>query len=501
MKKVLLLLVVLLVSFQLNAQWVNQTSGLTGTVSLNTVCAVDNNICWIGAAGGVVIRTTNAGATWASVGGGAIGVNDVYNITAWDANNCLVTTSTTAATFIYRTTNGGTTWAQVFTQTGGFIDAMLYTSATNVFVYGDPVGHRWTLFKSIDGGATFDSTGLFLPQVSTEAGFNHAMIISGSNIYFGTGSTKIYYSSNSGASWTAQITTGLLNSYFVYFNGGIGWTGQNVVLKSTNSGTNWSPFTFPGIGTIYGIVGSPSQWWGIRGALIYGSTDGLTFTQNSTPATTGGLQAISQARTGNAIWAVTSANEIKYYSGPVPVELTSFTASTNNGTVTLKWNTATEINNRGFEVQRKSSGSDFGTVSFINGNGSTTETRNYSYSEKIQSGLYSYRLRQVDYDGHSEFSKEVEVNVTASLTFSLNQNYPNPFNPATSISYSIAKSGLVKIAVYNTLGQQVKELVNEVKEAGSYNVSFNASSLTSGTYFYKIETAQFSQVKKMVLMK
>ena len=168
MKKVLLLLAVLLVSFQLNAQWVNQTSGLAGTVSLNTVSAVDNNICWIVAAGGVVIRTTNAGATWTSVGGGAIGVNDVYNITAWDVNNCLVTTAP-AATFIYRTTNGGTTWTQVFTQTGGFIDAMLYTSATNVFVYGDPVGHRWTLFKSTDGGATFYSTGLFLAQVSTEA--------------------------------------------------------------------------------------------------------------------------------------------------------------------------------------------------------------------------------------------------------------------------------------------------------------------------------------------
>jgi hypothetical protein len=502
MKKVLLLLAVLLVSFQLNAQWVNQTSGLAGTVSLNTVSAIDNNICWIGAAGGVVLRTTNAGTTWASVGGGAIGVNDVYNITAWDVNNCLVTTAP-GATFIYRTTNGGTTWTQVFTQASpGFIDAMVYTSATNVFVYGDPVGSRWTLFKSNDGGATFDSTGLFLPQVSGEAGWNNAMFTSGSNLYFGTNKTKIYYSSNSGASWTPQATTGLVNSYFTYFNGGIGWTGSTVCLKSTNGGTNWSAFTFPGAGTIYGIVGSPSQWWAIRGLNVYGSTDGLTFAVNSTPATTGALQAISQARNGNAIWAVTNANEIKFLAGSaVPVELTSFTASANNGTVKLIWNTATEVNNKGFEVQRKSSGSDFVTVAFVNGNGSTTETKNYSYTEKIQSGIYSYRLKQVDYDGHSKLSKEVEVDVATPLTFSLNQNYPNPFNPATSISYSIAKSGLVKIAIYNTLGQQVKELVNEVKEAGSYNVSFNASSLTSGIYFYKIESAQFSQTKKMILMK
>jgi hypothetical protein len=223
---------------------------------------------------------------------------------------------------------------------------------------------------------------------------------------------------------------------------------------------------------------------------------------NSTPAATGALIAMGQARNGNAVWAVSNANEIKFLAGSaVPVELTSFTASANNGTVKLIWNTATEVNNKGFEVQRKSSGSDFVTVAFVNGNGSTTETKNYSYTEKIQSGIYSYRLKQVDYDGHSKLSKEVEVDVATPLTFSLNQNYPNPFNPATSISYSIAKSGLVKIAIYNTLGQQVKELVNEVKEAGSYNVSFNASSLTSGIYFYKIESAQFSQTKKMILMK
>ena len=85
--------------------------------------------------------------------------------------------------------------------------------------------------------------------------------------------------------------------------------------------------------------------------------------------------------------------------------------------------------------------------------------------------------------------------------YSLEQNYPNPFNPSTTIKYTIAKPGLVKIAVYNALGQKVKDLVNEVKESGSYNITFNASSISSGIYFYRIETQQFSEVKKMIVLK
>jgi hypothetical protein len=86
-------------------------------------------------------------------------------------------------------------------------------------------------------------------------------------------------------------------------------------------------------------------------------------------------------------------------------------------------------------------------------------------------------------------------------SFSLEQNYPNPFNPSTTIKYTLAKPDLVKITIYNTIGQQIKELVNEVKGPGSYNISFNASSISSGIYFYKIETAEFSQVKKMIVLK
>jgi hypothetical protein len=119
----------------------------------------------------------------------------------------------------------------------------------------------------------------------------------------------------------------------------------------------------------------------------------------------------------------------------------------------------------------------------------------------VANGNYVYRLKQIDFNGVFDFSNEIEVEVNAPAEYSLAQNYPNPFNPSTTINYSIAEAGLVKIAVFNLLGQEVALIENEFKEAGQYNVIFNASTLTSGVYFYTIDTPQFKQTKKMLLAK
>jgi hypothetical protein len=189
------------------------------------------------------------------------------------------------------------------------------------------------------------------------------------------------------------------------------------------------------------------------------------------------------------------------YDEPIPVELTSFTASVSGTNVTLNWTTATEINNQGFDVQRKSVNSAYESVGFVSGFGTTTEAKSYSFNDEVDNGSYTYRLKQIDFDGSFEYSNEIEVDVNIPAVYSLEQNYPNPFNPSTTINFSIANEGFVKLAVYNTLGQEVMTLVNEVKESGSHSITFDASSLTSGAYFYKLETAQFSQTKKMLLAK
>ena len=185
----------------------------------------------------------------------------------------------------------------------------------------------------------------------------------------------------------------------------------------------------------------------------------------------------------------------------IPVELTSFAATTDNRNVTLNWSTATELNNSGFQVER-SSGSAYEVVGFVAGSGTTTEVRNYNFvDQNVNAGTYSYRLKQVDFDGTFEYSNAIEVEVLGVKEFALGQNYPNPFNPSTTINFSLAEPTFVRLAIYNLLGEEVEVLKNEYMNAGSFNVSFDASSLPSGMYLYKVETAQFSSVRKMMLMK
>jgi hypothetical protein len=186
----------------------------------------------------------------------------------------------------------------------------------------------------------------------------------------------------------------------------------------------------------------------------------------------------------------------------IPVELTSFVAAVNKSEVVLNWTTATEINNLGFEIQRSSADGNFQKVGFVPGHGSTTEIQTYEYIDsKVADGNYSYRLKQIDFDGTFDYSNEVAVDIAAPLEFALNQNYPNPFNPNTVIEYSIPQSGFVILAVYNLLGEKVASLVNELKEAGRYEINFDASDLASGIYVYNLKSGSFNSVKKMLLMK
>ncbi|MCK9426632.1 MAG: T9SS type A sorting domain-containing protein [Ignavibacteriaceae bacterium] len=201
--------------------------------------------------------------------------------------------------------------------------------------------------------------------------------------------------------------------------------------------------------------------------------------------------------------------------GDIPVELTSFAGSVNNGIVSLQWQTATEKNNKGFEVQRKV-GTKWETIGFVNGKGTSTEVNRYSYSDNLSklsvSGNISYRLRQVDFDGTAILTKEVNVSYTsAPKSFSLSQNYPNPFNPSTTIRYALPFDSNVKISIYKVTGELVKVLVSGTKTAGNYEITMNTAhenaEFSSGIYFYSIEanavdgSNSFKQTKKMILLK
>jgi hypothetical protein len=187
---------------------------------------------------------------------------------------------------------------------------------------------------------------------------------------------------------------------------------------------------------------------------------------------------------------------------PLPVELTFFSANVSGSTVGLNWTTATEINNRGFEVQRSADRINFSNITFIPGFGTTTERRNYSFTDNsVTNGKYYYRLKQIDYNGAFAYSDIVEVDVSTPLEFALLQNYPNPFNPSTIISYSVPQSSFVTIKVYDIIGNEVTTLVNGNEQAGKYDVRFDASNLSNGVYMYSIKTDNFTSTKKMILMK
>ena len=186
----------------------------------------------------------------------------------------------------------------------------------------------------------------------------------------------------------------------------------------------------------------------------------------------------------------------------VPVELTSFSANVSDAKVTLDWITATELNNNGFEVQRKSVVGDFATIGFVKGAGTSTNQHNYSFTDKdLSAGKYSYRLKQIDYDGKYEFSKAIEVDVRPLDNFTLEQNYPNPFNPTTTIAYVLNEKSNIKLTLYNALGKEVAVLVNEEQEKGYHKAVVNADNLASGVYFYKLQAGSLVETKKMILLR
>lgn len=190
------------------------------------------------------------------------------------------------------------------------------------------------------------------------------------------------------------------------------------------------------------------------------------------------------------------------YNGPLPVELSSFSATKSESGIKLNWRTETEVNNYGFEIFRSNHNDDWSRVGFVQGHGNSNSPKEYSfYDENLSAGKYSYKLKQLDTDGKFEFSKIIEIEFGSPQVFNLSQNYPNPFNPSTTIEYSVSEQSLINLTIYNSLGEKIKELVNEEKAPGVYIVEFNGQDLSSGTYIYRIQSGNYVSTKKMILIK
>ena len=173
----------------------------------------------------------------------------------------------------------------------------------------------------------------------------------------------------------------------------------------------------------------------------------------------------------------------------------------------LSWETATEVDNYGFEIERQvgskqSAVGNWDKIAFVEGHGNSNSPKSYSFADNNPTGgtKFSYRLKQIDNDGKYEYSDIVEVEFVPT-EFSLYQNYPNPFNPTTKIKYSIPQETAVQIKVFDILGKEVMVLVNEKQEAGIYDVAFDGSNFGSGIYIYQMQAESFSSTKKMLILK
>jgi murein tripeptide amidase MpaA len=205
----------------------------------------------------------------------------------------------------------------------------------------------------------------------------------------------------------------------------------------------------------------------------------------------------SQTRDG---WYVDDIGVLVYTT--VPVELINFTAFSEENQVRLSWTTVTETNNKGFEIERRLTEGEWSTIGFVEGHGTITEPKEYTFNDKqpVREKSY-YRLKQIDYDGTTKTYEAVEVKYGKELRYELGQNYPNPFNPKTTIRWKTPADGWHSIKVYDVLGNEVAVVVNEYKPAGSYEVEFNKSTLSSGLYIYTLKTGNNILSKKMLILK
>lgn len=382
---------------------------------------------------------------------------------------------------IVKSTDGGTTWSNVSANLDGnniLSIAVSYMSSDTLYAATVPTGNNMGLFRSVNGGVNWVnvSTGLPANRYPTDIELNPK---DSREIYvtfggFGTG--HIFKSTDGGDNWT-DITGVLPDIPFhcavidsaypdnIYVGSDIG------SYASTNGGTDWYDLNngFPEAVMVFDLSISYSN------------------------------RKLRAGTHGRGVYQRTLVSD-----QPLPVELVNFNSEIKNNDVVLRWNTSLEINNKGFEVERKrSEKNDWDKIGFVKGNGNSNEIKNYLYTDKnLQTGVYRYRLKQIDYNGNFRYYElQNEINIGVPFEFMLSQNYPNPFNPNTAIDFQLPERSDVQLVIYDVSGREISKLKNEIMDAGYYRINFSGVNLSSGIYFYTLRAGKYSQTKKMMMLK
>lgn len=236
---------------------------------------------------------------------------------------------------------------------------------------------------------------------------------------------------------------------------------------------------------------------------------GVAVDADGTSVLTGGFSNTTDFDPGSDVENRTSAGQndlfmARYLTGGVlPVELVSFEAVTDGSDVLLRWTTASETNNASFDVQRRTDGSPWQTLTFIEGHGSTAEGHTYQHRvADLEPGRHRFRLRQVDLDGTFAYSPEIEVAVSLPSAFSLTPPHPNPFSAQAQFTLSVRQAQHVRITVYDVLGRRVAGLHDGALSAGAmHRFAFGDAGWASGLYLLQVDGEQFRETLRVVLVR
>ena len=497
--------------------WSSPTSSISWTAAntgLNATrvyaMAVNGTTLFAGAYGSGLFRSTDDGTTWTNTGV----ANHYFH--SMVANGSSIYAGSEGG--FYYSTNNGTSWNSAATGLGtadqrDVRSILVHGSTLYAGTFADGV------YVSTDGGTNWTQTpgtGLTNPYVT-------GLAYMGSTLYAGTQGYGVFGSTDGGSTWTL-MSNGLsgdeglnINTMKTYGTTLFAGTG-NGLWESTNGGANWydstgnlgSTFILDMIPNASGLIA------GVRngGGVFFSSDYGPSYTNVGTSSGLTSDWVSSLGINSTELYAGISGAGVwrRPLSSPLPIQLASFVATTvSKSSVSLNWETVSEINNYGFQVQKAAGPSGaFADIAgaFIPGNGTSTVKHEYSYTDNAYVAGNVYRLEQIDLSGAVHFSDAVSPQSTTAVApsskptvYSMSQNYPNPFNPSTNIDFTLPRDSHVRLEVYNMIGQKVMTLVDEVKTAGYYTVKMDGTNLASGMYVYRLSTGEQTFLKKLLLLK
>lgn len=442
--------------------------------------------------------------------------------------------NSTSVNNIFKSTDGGINWTKIYTRTSEYLFVFGISSTGKIFI-----GTNINIFSSTDDGLTFE-------KENTGASVNlptNSIAISGTYIFFGVTAKDIYFSSNNGSKWSNICPNGssgntyyalTINENFVFAgnsngeiykstNLGSNWSlsvklaskilslaasGNNVyagtlsngVYVSTNKGSNWTQSTLNSE-TVYSLAA-------YENCIIAGTNNNIKRSTDKGANWIVRMDGINGVKTINAfyiyntkVFAGSNGSGIywSYTDWALPVVMKMFMSEVSGNGVRLRWETGEEINCAGFEVERKCGGGQYVKAGYVSAKGAGK----YEFADKgLQAGRFAYRIKQIDNNGnfaYYELAGDVVIGVPESYV--LWQNFPNPFNPVTKINFEVPQAERVSIKVFDVVGREVSMLADGEYNAGYYSLSFDASQLSSGIYFYRMTAGGFCAVKRMVVLK